>query len=56
MDRMVEATAYHMLKHGDMVNGSDYNNFHGGLYEIYPSIHFPGNEPWVIFYILVCVA
>lgn len=47
-DRMVEETAYHILKHGDILNRADYDAFGRRLHECYPCIAFPGTEPWVM--------
>ena len=47
LDRMVEETAYHILKNGDMQSRDECDKFGRRLYEIYPSIEFPGNQPWV---------
>jgi hypothetical protein len=46
-DRMIEETAYHILKHGDILNRTDYDAFGRRLYDAYPCIAFPGTEPWV---------
>ena len=47
IDRMIEETAYHVLKCGDLTTRGDYEVLGRRLYEAYPSIQFPGNEPWV---------
>jgi len=47
LDRMVEETAYHILKHGDMADRGNYEVFGRRLYEEFPCIAFPGAQPWV---------
>jgi len=47
IDRMVEETAYHILKHGDILNRTDYDTFGRRLHDAYPCIAFRGSEPWV---------
>ena len=47
LNRMVEETAYHILKHGDLSTRDEYDAYGRRLYDLYPCIGFPGNEPWV---------
>jgi len=47
LDRMVEETAYHVLKYGDLTTRGDYEVFGRKLHSQYPCIEFPGPEPWV---------
>jgi len=55
LNRMVEETAYHILKHGDMNTKGQYDEYGRRLYEEYPCIGFPGTEPWVTNVYLCCM-
>jgi len=50
LDRMVEETAYHILKFGDMVDRGDYEMFGRRLYEEFPCVEFPGVHPVFLHY------
>ena len=54
LDRMVEETAYHLLKHGDILNRADYDTYGRRLHDAYPCIAFPGSEPWVRLSFMFC--
>jgi len=54
LDRMVEETAYHILRHGDIMTRDGYEEYGHRLCQTYPAINFPGIEPWVSVLLLHC--
>ena len=51
LDKCIEETAYHILRHGDMNTKSDFAVFGRKMYETYPCIQFNSrlgdSTPWV---------
>lgn len=46
-DLLIEETAHHLLRHGDMTNKTDYANFGTRLVETYPCLKHHGHKPYV---------